>query len=358
MTSRPLDIALGSRAAAHVAEHGWRGADISTLIGASGGPKWLILGHLDRVLFEEFLLRDRSRPLRAVGSSVGSWRHACLAQASPREALDRFEEVYVNWEYGPRPNTREVSNASLAMLADIFGASGARALIEHPLVHSYIITARGRGLNSARLRPALAAGMGTAAVANALRRSLLASQFQRVVFASPGAPRLPFTDFSTHHATLEEDTVARALHASGSIPFVLDGERNLPGGPEGHYWDGGIIDYHFDPEPMAGDGLLLYPHFRADLTTGWFDKFLPWRRHRAPALERMILISPSRAFVASLPRGKIPDRGDFRHLPPVERIRYWRACVERSRELAEDFEYQLSSSDPLQGTRRLDGAGK
>ncbi|MEM9757933.1 MAG: patatin-like phospholipase family protein, partial [Pseudomonadota bacterium] len=106
------------------------------------------------------------------------------------------------------------------------------------------------------------------------------------------------------------------------------------------------------------DGLLLYPHFRADLTTGWFDKFLPWRRHRAPALERMILISPSRAFVASLPRGKIPDRGDFRHLPPVERIRYWRACVERSRELAEDFEYQLSSSDPLQGTRRLDGAGK
>ena len=37
-----------------------------------------------------------------------------------------------------------------------------------------------------------------------------------------------------------------ALHASGSIPFVLTGERDIPGAPPGQYWDGGIIDYHFD----------------------------------------------------------------------------------------------------------------
>ncbi len=356
MTPRPLDIALGSHAATHIAEHGWRGADVSTLIGASGGPKWLILGHLDRLLFEDFLMRDRTRPLRAIGSSVGTWRHACLAQNRPREALDRFEDVYVNWEYSTRPDTQEVSDASMAMLADIFGPQGARALIEHPLLHSYIITARGRGLNSARFRPALAAGMGTAALANALRRSLLASQFQRVVFTSPGAPELPFADFATQHATMDEDTVPRALHASGSIPFVLDGERNLRGGPAGHYWDGGIIDYHFDPGPMADEGLLLYPHFRADLTTGWFDKFLPWRRNRAPLLERMILISPSQAFLTSLPQGKIPDRSDFRRLTPAERVSYWRVCVERSKELAEDFAYQLAGDDPLRDTRRLEEA--
>ena len=42
----------------------------------------------------------------------------------------------------------------------------------------------------------------------------------------------------------------------------------------------------------------LYDH---NLTTGWFDKFLPWRRHRAPQLDRMVLICPSDAFIASLP---------------------------------------------------------
>jgi hypothetical protein len=305
------------------------------------------------LLFAEFLFRAREHPLQAIGSSVGSWRHACLAQEDPAEAIGRFEEVYVNWDYGPRPNAGSISAASLAMLDRIFGESGARALIDHPLLHSYIITARGRGLNSARSAPALATGMGSAALANALGRPLLASQFQRVVFASPGAPPLPFSDFSTCHATLSADSVARALHASGAIPFLLNGERDLPGGPEGQYWDGGIIDYHFDLVPIAGEGLLLYPHFRADLTTGWFDKLLPWRRHRAPDLERLILLSPSPAFLASLPMGKIPDRSDFRRLRPADRIHYWRQCVDRSRELADDLRWQFEQSDPLMNTRLL-----
>jgi hypothetical protein len=350
---RPLDIALGTRAAEHISQHGWSGAAISTLLGASGGPKWLILGHLDRLLFGDFLLRGREAPLRAIGSSVGTWRHACLAQADPADALQRFEDVYVNWEYSPRPDTHEVSDASLAMLDEIFGDTGAQALLEHATLHSYLVTARGRGLNSSQRRAALATGMVSAALCNAIGRPLLATQFQRVVFHTPGAPALPFSDFATRHVPLARDSVARALHASGSIPFVLRGECDLPGAPRGHYWDGGIIDYHFDPEPMARDGLLLYPHFRADLTPGWFDKFLPWRRHRAPLVERMILLSPSPSFLASLPLGKIPDRSDFQRLGATERVAYWRECITRSRELAEDFRAQITGADPLANTRIL-----
>ncbi|MFT7287886.1 MAG: hypothetical protein ACI87W_002001, partial [Halieaceae bacterium] len=119
MNGRPLDILLGPAAAAHIASHGWRGEDVRLLLGASGGPKWLILGHLDRVLFSDFLGGEGRGPLEAVGSSVGSWRHACLAQADPRAALDRFEEIYLNWTYSAKPDAQEVSAASAAMLRHI-----------------------------------------------------------------------------------------------------------------------------------------------------------------------------------------------------------------------------------------------
>ena len=353
MNLRPLDIYLGPGAARQIAEHGWRGADVGTLLGASGGPKWLILGHLDRVLFGQFLRSERATPLRAIGSSVGSWRHACLAQADPGLALQRFEDIYLNWEYSARPDVGEISRASATMLAHIFGDDGAHAVVSNPQVHSYIVTARGRGLNGAALAPALATGLGAAALANAVDRRLLATQFQRVLFTSAGAPPLPLADFDTTQVPLTEDTVALALHASGSIPFVLRGERDIPGAPPGHYWDGGIIDYHFSPSAFADDRLVLYPHFRADLTAGWFDKFLPWRRHRRPVLDKLVLLCPSRAFLASLPLGKIPDRSDFRRLSPAQRRDYWRICVERSRELADDFRRQLEAGDPLDGTLRL-----
>ncbi|WOJ92014.1 patatin-like phospholipase family protein [Congregibacter variabilis] len=347
MSARPLSIFLGRNAARRIADQGWAGQDISLLLGASGGPKWLILGHLDRLLFGGFLMRGRTQALQAVGSSIGSWRHACLAQKDAVAALDRFEDIYVNWDYSERPDIHEISAASIAMLEHIFGDSGASSLINHPLLHSYVVTARGRGLNSSGHRAGLALGMGSAAIANSLHRNLLASQFQRVMFTSAAAPPLPFEDFNSAQITLQPDTVARALHASGSIPFLLAGERDIPQAPPGHYWDGGIIDYHFDLKALALQPLILYPHFRGDLTTGWFDKFLPWRRQRSPVADNLILICPSEDFIASLPDGKIPDRSDFTRMQPKERLRYWQACIERSKELADDFQRQLDNPNPL-----------
>ncbi|EED31553.1 alpha/beta superfamily hydrolase [gamma proteobacterium NOR5-3] len=353
MSARPLSIYLGPAAARRIADRGWRGSDVSLLLGASGGPKWLILGQLDRLLFGRFLLQDRSEALQALGSSIGSWRHACLAQSDPVAALDRFEDIYVNWDYSERPDTREISAASMAMLAYIFGDRGTEELISHPLLHSYVLTARGRGLNSSGHRAGLALGMGSAAIANSLHRDLLTTQFQRVLFTSEGAPPLPLEDFNSVQVPLQKDTVARALHASGSIPFLLAGERDIPRAPPGHYWDGGIIDYHFDLSPLAEQPLILYPHFRHDLTMGWFDKFLPWRRQRSPAADNLILLCPSKAFIASLPDGKIPDRSDFTRMPPQERLRYWHTCIDRSRELADDFQRQLDHADPLADTHLL-----
>lgn len=352
MSKPALNVLLGRQAAEQLAEHGWRSDLFDRLFGASGGPKWLILGELDRVLFRDFLPTGRTRPLAAIGSSIGAWRHASLAQPDPAAAIQRFEEAYVHWQYSERPDAREISDASLRMLEILLGG-GAGNVAAHGWLHTYIVTARGRGPAGARSKALLAPAMGSAGVANAVSRSLLSGLFQRVIFASEGAPALPLQDFNTQHCKLTPETVAPVLHATGSIPFLLSGERDIPGAPAGHYWDGGIIDYHFAPESFVGDGLILYPHFRGDLTVGWFDKFLPWRREQMPAIDKLVLICPSPEFIASLPHGKIPDRSDFKAMSEKARQAYWRQCILRSRELAEEFQSLITGTDPLAGTRIL-----
>jgi len=349
-----LSIYLGKRAAATIAEQGWHPDLFSLMLGASGGPKWLILSQLDRLLFGDFLARGQ-RELSVLGSSIGAWRHACLAQADPVAALERFEQAYLQQAYSRRPDAAEISAASTRILEHMLGDVGADAIASHPRIHSHIVTARGRGAAGATQPALLAAAMGAAAIGNSLHRRLLNLAFQRVVFHSGDVPlpQLSLGDFETAYTPLRALTVPLALHASGSIPFVLRGERDIAGAPTGQYWDGGIIDYHFDLRQYCGEGLLLYPHFRADITPGWFDKFLPWRKAGIRRLDDLVLLCPSRDFLASLPQGKIPDRSDFKRLNTGARIAYWRDCMARSRALAEDFAALLNNPDPLAGATLL-----
>ncbi len=353
-SSPALSVFLGKRAAATISERGWHPDLFSLLLGASGGPKWLILSQLDKLLFGDFLARGQ-RELSVLGSSIGAWRHACLAQADPVAALERFEQAYLEQSYTRRPTPAEISAASARMLEHLLGDDGASAIAAHPRIHSHIVTARGRGPAGASQPALLAAAMGAAAIGNSLHRRLLNLSFQRVVFHSGShpAPLLELSDFETVYTPLRPATVPLALHASGSIPFLLAGERDIAGAPAGQYWDGGIIDYHFDLRRYLGEGLMLYPHFRAEITPGWFDKFLPWRTAGPQRLDNLVLLCPSRDFVASLPLGKIPDRSDFRRLDSAARTAYWRACLDRGGALADEFAALLESPDPLAGVTLL-----
>ena len=165
-----------------------------------------------------------------------------------------------------------------------------------------------------------------------------------------------FADFDTLHIPLSTANARLALLASASIPFLMPGERDIPGGPGGHYWDGGIVDYHFDFSNHRGDGLVLYPHFRGDVTPGWFDKFLPWRGTDPALLERVVLVHPSEEYLARLPRGKIPDRNDFPKMTHDERVRYWRQCEQASDELGEALSRLVDGGDPLAGVRGFEGS--
>jgi hypothetical protein len=349
-----LSIYLGREAARRIGSEGWSADLFSLLLGASGGPKWFILGHLDRLLFSDFLQRSE-RPLSVLGSSIGSWRHACLAMADPAAAIDRLEAGYLHQHYTAKPTAAEVSEVSLGILQQVLGNNGAERLATHPRFRSHIVTARGRGPTAASSTPLLATGMGAAALSNAVSRRLLSPLFQRVVFHSNNAPNpgLALHDFDTRFCRLQEDNVCAALHASGAIPFLLTGERDITGAPPGQYWDGGIIDYHFDLGQYRGEGLMLYPHFSAKVVPGWFDKFLPWRKAAIDDIDNLVLLCPSAEFTAGLPFGKIPDRSDFSRFKHAERVRYWEQCIECSKALAEEMAEVMQGSDPLRGATLL-----
>ena len=354
MSERALEIRVGPTAARRLAEEGWHPELISGLLGASGGPKWLILGYLDRAISER-LLSSRASPLHAVGSSIGSWRHAMLAQPDAVAAIDRFEAVYLEQHYSEKPTVEEITAVSRELLLVALGDGGATNIAHHPWFHSHIVTARGKGLNNRTTGAALAVGLGLAAVGNAVSRQTLPVSFQRVVFAHQAAQPLKdfLAGFNTHYAHLTADNVPDALMASGAIPYVFSGVCDVPGGPSGAYWDGGIIDYHFDVAGLPSEGLWLYPHFSKRATVGWFDKLLPWRAGRSAMADNLIMLCPSDAFIRQLPHGKIPDRRDFTAMTPSARQKYWRHCVAQSQRLADEFHRLVTGSDPLNGVIKM-----
>ena len=95
MKAQPFQILAGPEAYATIQSEGFHPALFNTLIGASGGPKWFVLSRLDRVLSSQFFA-GRSDPIACMGSSIGSWRHACYAQQQADAALARLEHCYIH----------------------------------------------------------------------------------------------------------------------------------------------------------------------------------------------------------------------------------------------------------------------
>ena len=82
---------------------------------------------------------------------------------------------------------------------------------------------------------------------------------------------------------------------------------------------------------------MLFPHFFDRIIPGWFDKYLPWRRPDPAALDDVVMIAPSDAFIATLPGGHVPDRNDFVRLATDDRIRQWRLVLARCEALVDEL---------------------
>ena len=106
MPLEALAVYAGATAHKTIAREGWEPRLFDTLVGASGGPKLLGIGGLDRFLFGDFL-QSSHHPMHLVGSSIGTWRHAALAAPDPVAALDSLHYQYINQHYeeDSRPTT-------------------------------------------------------------------------------------------------------------------------------------------------------------------------------------------------------------------------------------------------------------
>ncbi|GJM13544.1 MAG: hypothetical protein DHS20C12_19470 [Pseudohongiella sp.] len=333
-----LTILAGCNALRRLESEGLNADQFKVMVGASGGPKWFVLYGLDRYIFGEFFA-NREKELITLGSSAGAWRMCCLATADSVGAVERLAKRYSEEQYSEQPTTDEITEKARQMLAETLGAAGAREIARNQIFRTHIVADRARGIGSSQLKQLRMLQLLGSAVLNTASRKTLSLFFERTIFSNMGqlSPFADARDLKTVHVDLVEENLMDAMMASGSIPFVLNGVRDIHGAKKGMYWDGGITDYHFDFPFHSGSDLVLYPHFSSTVIPGWFDKRVPWRRVNPKHFENVVLVVPSADFVSKLPYGKIPDRTDFETLDSSSRLSYWSTVLEQSRQLADDF---------------------
>ena len=357
---KALTFHAGPLALAQIGAQGLRAQDIAIVPAAAGGPKGLIFQALDQWMFGEWLpSAPRERDL--IGASIGAWRMAAACQRDPARAFARLGELYAGQRYTSKtPTQQEIDEVVQGLLAE-FVRGHEDDIVSHPHHRLHLIAVRGKGGLAAPGHPrAELRGFAAAALHNACSRDWLGRSLERVVIGDRRSPapwlRERFDAFTTHFSSLTRENLAASLLASGTLPLIMKPVTGIAELPPGSYWDGGIIDYHLAlPYARAagetrGD-LVLYPHFTEHIVPGWLDKGFPWRRAARGAnrgwLDNVLIIAPSDAFLRTLPRGKLPDRADFKFygLDHDERIRNWQRAMGEGQRLCDELAEFVAKPD-------------
>jgi hypothetical protein len=343
---KALAIYAGPLAKQHLALHGLSASDVGVIPAAAGGPKGLVLGPLDRFMFDEWLPTSQ-QPIDLVGASIGAWRMATACLPDSRAGLLRLEHDYIHQHYELKPgekfpSAKQVSDSFRENL-DLFYGGLVETLLNHPRFRLHVLASRGKGLLQ-REHPILSPlGYGGAFLSNLISRKAMGASLERVVFSSAGSLPFDTQDYATRHLALTSSNFMDVLQASCAIPFVLKAVHNIEGAPLGAYWDGGITDYHLhldwkkNLERQAG--LVVYPHFQKAVIPGWLDKGLKWRHKSTAFLDNTVVLAPNPEWVKTLPNGKLPDRTDFVTYGQdlQARVKVWKAATSASEQLAEEF---------------------
>ncbi|ARS49273.1 patatin-like phospholipase family protein [Ectopseudomonas hydrolytica] len=336
--SPALTIKAGPRALARIRQDGLSPADVGILPGAAGGPKGIGIQGLDLALFGDWLARaPRERAL--IGASIGSWRFASACLPDPAAGIRRLGELYTAQRFAKGVSMADVSGSCRQMLHELLADQDA-SIVANPHYRLHIVVVKSHGLLQHDHRGKLSLGLSSVIGNNLLARQRLGRHFDRVILhdARQVPPLAQLSDFRSHFHALTAENLRQALLASGSIPMVMEAIREIPGLEPGAYRDGGLLDYHLDL-PYHGEDIVLYPHFTDRVIPGWFDKGMPWRRGDRNRLQDVLLLAPSRDYLARLPHGKLPDRTDFKRYlgNDAGREQYWRKAMAESVRLGDEF---------------------
>lgn len=335
-TELDFHIYAGREALAHIKQQGLKNEDVSMLLGASSGPKWLVLHGFDQFLLTA--MKQRQQPLDLLGTSAGAWRMACYAQQDSLAAHQRLTDAYIEQSYSAKPSGDEILSSCRNMVNKMLGPLGAEEILKHPSSRLHLITTQCHGLAAKQSRLWQGLGFVVAALGNLISRKSLGLHFTRIVMHHPAQkpPLERLRDLPSRYQVMERPLVEDTILSTGCIPVLTKGVRDIAG--KGIYQDGGITDYGFDLPLNPKQGFVLYPHFSQIPAPSWFDKSLKWRKPKRDHYSRAILLVPKQTFVKSLPFEKIPDRNDFVELNNDERKAYWNEVVQRSQIFTQQLE--------------------
>lgn len=344
---RLCTIQAGKRAYRIIKDEGLKKERIQCVLGAAGGPKWLILYGLDKLVYSHFL-QKRKTPVHLIGSSIATWRFAALAQKDGLKALDTFKERYMAQKYSLNPDREEITAETVAIMETFLPNRRVKEIIQHPIIRLCIITARSKHLLTNEHKLPLMTGLATAALSNAITRKLLALHFDRYVFYDSRAfpSFIQWNNFRTQYIPLDTSNVKKAIMASGAIPLVMKGVPYSHNGTVTMLRDGGLVDYQMDLPLELNGGIALYPHYSERVVPGWFDKALTYRKPQH-SLDDVCMISPSKEAIDLLPYKKIPDRHDFYTFAgnDAQRLSFWEKAIEVGQTMADEFAELVESGN-------------
>jgi len=313
---------------------------IGVFAGPAGGPKWFVSVGFDKALMQSGFLKRANRRALLVGSSAGGWR--CLAMACP-DPLDAYEKLRISYSRNvfSRNDTPITVAGALRSNVDAFiSEKGAQGILHNGSFDVAIHAVRARGPAGSATQAIEGATIVVAGLMNAVTSRAMDLFYERVVFYSGKEPPRFLGRFRGRGVRLTERNIRSAALATGSLPYVVAGVRDIPDAPAGVYRDGGLIDYQCNQNYCPGSGrITLFFHYQERIVPGWFDKKLTWRQPPNGSLDRVLQVYPSRAFVDLLPDRRLPDRDDFISFvdDPAERIRRWDKVAELSTALGEQF---------------------
>ena len=332
----PIRVKAGKKAYALIKEGGFHFDLVTNYYGPAAGPRWLVASGFDLALLRNSVL-GQVQPVCLIGASAGAWRFAAWVQPEPEKSYRTLMEKYITTTY-TRHDTSETVLKSLSAIINAYIEDDALPFaMSNKNYRLAVLTVRSKHLIASEWRSLQALGLGLAFLFNAIHRF-----FERVVFYQGAKPPhfCLVNGFRGQFIPLREVNFKYAVLASGAIPLVVGGVRDIYGAPKGVYRDGGMIDYHLNQNYAARDEdvTLLFLH-QERVVPGWMDKRLKHRQLPPDVLDNVLMVHLSDQFIQQLPGGKVPDRGDFKTFidDPGTRIRNWQQAVAQSAPLGEQF---------------------
>ncbi|HUN54065.1 MAG TPA: hypothetical protein VMU29_02800 [Smithella sp.] len=351
MMSR-IRIKAGNKIYPIIKDGGFNFDSVSTFFGPAVGPRWLIASGFDLTLLKGDYLGGLS-PVHLIGSSAGAFRFAAWLQPEAIDSYHKLLEAYINVRYTKNDTPATALEKITGIINEYLEDDALSFALANKKYRLAIITARARGLVAFRNLWLQKLGLATCFVFNYFSRDNIYRFADRVVFYNASKPPAFClkSQFRGYYIPMNEVNLKYAVLASGAIPLVIEGVRDIYGAPRGVYRDGGLIDYHLSHQFAAKENeTVLFFHHQERIIPGWLDKNLKRRSPEARTLENVLMVFPSQRFIENLPGGKVPDRTDLVTFinDHETRIRNWQKAVELSAPLGEDF-LELVTSGKIRG---------